>query len=271
MGAAVVAQFRTAWQDEGTSRTRPAKVYGLDQSGSVRFLRVQLADGLPFRFKAGQYARLTLGERLPRPYSIASTPEDDALEFHIRHSPETRGAAEYAMNHLAEGDRIGIDGPYGSAWLRKAHKGPILAIAGGTGLSAAYSIVLTALRRGVAQPILLYAGIRRNNDHYLKDPLNALALVYPNFKIAVSVSDEAPDEAFRAGTVTAVVRTDFTDLRGFHVYAAGPPAMTRSAIETILELGAERESVFTDYEWPLNDRKLRSPMNGPRPVLASGG
>jgi NAD(P)H-flavin reductase len=49
-------------------------------------------------------------------------------------------------------------------------------------------IVLTALRRGVAQPILLYAGIRRNNDHYLKDPLKALALVYPNFKIAVSVA-----------------------------------------------------------------------------------
>src|SRR3546814_20955411 len=83
---------------------------------------------------------------------MANRPGVTALEFHIRF---TSGGA--ASNFVAEGLRIGdpvtVEGPFGDSYLRAEDPGPILAIAGGSGLAPMKSIVELGLAQNLGPPI----------------------------------------------------------------------------------------------------------------------
>ncbi|WP_308737849.1 2Fe-2S iron-sulfur cluster-binding protein [Rhizobium sp. TH2] len=123
-----------------------------------------------FRFSAGQYVRLGLGKRLERDYSIASVPGSRELEFHIRRVEGGRVSSFFHEN-LWVGDKVEVQGPFGNSHLRALHTGPVLAVAGGSGLAPIRSIVQTALASGMRQPIRLYAGARTHRDLYDLDIL----------------------------------------------------------------------------------------------------
>src|SRR5262245_41855617 len=118
-----------------------------------------------FDFRAGQYARLGFANLPMRDYSMANRPDAQLLEFDIRDVGD--GASRYAVRRLALGETVTVAGPFGDAHLRADHAGPIIAIAGGSGLAPVKSIVETALHLGHARAIRLYFGVRSERDLYL--------------------------------------------------------------------------------------------------------
>ena len=151
-------------------------------SGGISLLRLDPGAAGPFRFRAGQYARLSFGELPPRDYSIGSRPDEALLEFHIRDTGDG-GSSSYVAEALREGDPVGLEGPFGQGFLREADPRPILAIAGGAGLAPMKSIVETLLAAGATREILLYFGVRREADVYLDGPLKALARALPGQRL----------------------------------------------------------------------------------------
>jgi len=117
-------------------------------------IRLELDDRPVFRFAAGQYLSLAIPGAPVRSYSMASRPDDELVELHVR---LVRGGRTSSLIHasLKANDRVEIEGPAGSAYLRDAHGGPIVAVAGGSGLALIKSIVETALEAGMSQPIHL--------------------------------------------------------------------------------------------------------------------
>lgn len=222
-------------------------------------LRVTLAieAGGPFGFSAGQYCRVTFDDMPTRDYSMANCPTEDArgeasLEFHIRHVPD--GAVSgYAWGRLSVGDMVAVEGPYGASWLREAHRGPILALAGGSGLAPIKSIVERALARGMDQPIHLYFGVRDERDLYLMDHFQALAARHGNLRFIPVLSEPAGPTDRRTGFLHDAVSADFADFDGCKSYLAGPPPMVEAATKLFTGRGMRQEDIHADAFYTVYD------------------
>ena len=104
-----------------------------DLTHDIHRIQLEIITGGPFAFTAGQYASVTFDGQPARDYSMASLPKDPALEFHIRRVPGG-AVSNFVGDKLQPGDDVRVEGPFGSSWLRDSHRGPILALAGGSGL-----------------------------------------------------------------------------------------------------------------------------------------
>lgn len=214
----------------------------------LRIVRLVPADGRPFDFQAGQYARLRFADMPARDFSIASRPGEPYLEFHIRDAGREAGGgtSHYAVRHLRPGERVALRGPLGAATLQSGHGGPILAIAGGSGLAPVKSIVETALERGHAGPVHLYFGVRRPEDLYLGEHFAALERRHPNLSFVPVLSEPAGTGPWRTGPVGPAAVADFTDLSGFKAYLAGPPAMVEGTVPLLLGKGIAAMDIHAD-------------------------
>jgi len=220
------------------------RVVGIeDATHDVRIVRLET--GGRFGFSAGQYASVTFASLPPRDYSMANCPGETGLEFHIRDMRDD-GASGFVARQLRLGDTVFVEGPFGEAWLRRDHAGPILAIAGGSGLAPIKSIVETALAAGMRQNIGLYFGVRDEADVYLEERFRPLARSHRNLRFVPVLSDPAEPTRRRAGLVGDAVAADFADLAGFKAYLAGPPVMVCSAVEMLLTRGLGREDIHAD-------------------------
>jgi CDP-4-dehydro-6-deoxyglucose reductase/ferredoxin-NAD(P)+ reductase (naphthalene dioxygenase ferredoxin-specific) len=239
------------------SRIMRCRVVNVSQATHdvIRLVLEVLAGG-PFTFSAGQFARLEFGfaRGKERDYSMASTPDEGLLEFHIRVMPEG-GVSRRVAQQLRPGDEVRVSGPLGTAYLRAQHEGPMLAIAGGTGLAPIRSIVASAVAGGFPQPIHVYFGVRSERDVYCEDELAGWQVRHPSLRahIVLSEPDADPRDGLlprRTGLVTDAVATDFADLTGFKVYAAGPPPMVDAAGLLARSRGVAPRDIHADAFYP---------------------
>lgn len=226
--------------------TFQARVISLDDAThDIKRMRIMPESGVPLSFSAGQYAQLSFPGAPTRDYSMANQPGERELEFHIRRIPNG-AASERVATRLAVGDKVTVRGPLGGAFLRHRHTGPILAIAGGSGMAPMKSIVETALNHGFRQPIHLYFGVRQERDLYLVDHFQTLCEHHPNLAFIPVLSQLERSAGYRTGMVTRAIAEDLQDLDGWQAYMAGPPAMTDSATPILLECGLQPEDLHVD-------------------------
>lgn len=220
-------------------------------------LRLEIQGGGPFTFSAGQYAQLEFGVApgAARDYSMASLPSDKGLEFHIRVMPGGSVSQRLAAS-LKAGDTVRVSGPLGTSYLREKHPGPMLCVAGGSGLAPIKSIVESALASGFAQPIHLYFGVRGERDVYFEAELADLQSRHGNFRAHIVLSDPgtalASDTRLprRSGFVTDAVARDLPDLAGFKAYFAGPPPMVDAATGLVRQRGISSRDIHADAFFP---------------------
>jgi ferredoxin-NAD(P)+ reductase (naphthalene dioxygenase ferredoxin-specific) len=240
-----------AWLDPNETVVHPlrrmeCKVVGLDDAThDIKRVRLDIVAGGPFTFSAGQYAAVTFAGQSPRDYSMANRPGEAMLEFHIRRMAGG-GASHYAAEALRLGESVRVDGPYGSSHLREQHTGPILAIAGGSGLAPMKSIVEETLGLGKQQPLALYFGVRDERDLYLEAHFRALERAHPNFRFHPVLSEPASPTARRTGFVHQAVADDHADFDGVKAYLAGPPVMVEAATLLLEARGLRRQDIHAD-------------------------
>ncbi len=223
------------------------RVVGLEQAThDIRRIKLEITSGGPFTFSAGQYATLRFADLPPRDYSMANRPDEAVLEFHIRRMGGGSASA-YVAERLRLGEEVVVEGPYGSSWLREKHGGPIVAVAGGSGLAPIKSIVETALATGMGQPIHLYFGARDERDMYLEDHFRSLAARHGNLRFTPVLSQPSGTTERRLGLVHEAVAADLSELDGAKAYLAGPPPMVEAATTLLVKrLGIRREDVHAD-------------------------
>jgi len=211
----------------------------------IKRVRLEILSGGPFIFSAGQYARVIFQGQPFRDYSMANRPEEQPLEFHIRHVAGGTSSSYVAAN-LKAGEKVRVEGPFGTSYLREGHTGPILAIAGGSGLAPIKSIVETALAHGKTQPIRLYFGVRDERDLYLEEHFRTLEKRHSNFGFTTVLSQPTAATTRRVGFVHEAVARDFTSFDGCKAYLAGPPVMVEAASIMLSARGMRREDIHAD-------------------------
>lgn len=229
------------------SRILRCRVLALeDLTHDIKGLRLAIEAGGPFTFTAGQYASLELAPAIAaRNYSMANRPDAPELEFHVRRVPNGQ-ASGYVFERLRPGDTVRVSGPLGTAYLRDAHRGPILAVAGGSGMAPIKSIVETALAADPERAIHLYFGVRGERDVYLEAHLRELARRHPGFHYEIVLSEPDGATGRRTGMVPDAFAADFDSFEGFKAYLAGPPPMVEAAEARLLERGMATRDIHAD-------------------------
>lgn len=215
-----------------------------DATHDIRIIR--LKPSKPLSFSPGQYATVQFTPDHIRPYSMASVCTDDELEFHVRYVPNGR-VSGYVFNQLKVGDAIRISGPLGTAYLRTRHEGPMLCVAGGTGLAPILSILRSAIAAGMQNPIQLYFGVRSPQDIYGLDQLRALQSAQPKLQLDIVVTTNGGGEtSHRSGLVTDAIAQDIPNLDGWRAYVCGAPPMVEATAALLKQRGIEEQHVYAD-------------------------
>lgn len=211
---------------------------------------LHLQPNRPLRFSAGQFAKLDFGAGLIRPYSMANLENDATLEFHLRRVPGGR-VSGFVAEQVRPGHIVKLIGPLGTSYLRRNHGGPMLCIAGGTGLAPLSSIVRTALNSGGPGPLHIYVGARAEAELYGIQELQALQRQYPaRLRLTVAVDARPRDASIRCGLITEVVAADLASLAQWKVYLAGPPPMVEAGTRLAVQLGARPADIYADAFYP---------------------
>jgi ferredoxin-NADP reductase/ferredoxin len=247
----------------GAEETPPAPIEASGQllaseplTPSIRRLVIALPPGIRFRYRAGMHVELkTPGVAKPRTYSIATAPDDDGLppdrllEFFVtRHD---RGQASGSLHGLEPGAPIDLHGPYGNFRLPRDADGPVLCLAGGSGLSPILSIARRRLATGFVRPLTLVLSVRDRSEVFALDALHALARRHGNFSyvIALTRGTEAP-AGWRLGRIPDWLAEELPDLSTWHVLAAGPPTFVDACVAKAQTLGAAPDRILTDSFTP---------------------
>jgi ferredoxin-NAD(P)+ reductase (naphthalene dioxygenase ferredoxin-specific) len=211
--------------------------------------RLRLRPNKPLSFTPGQYATLQFTPEHIRPYSMAGLCTDEELEFHVRLVPDGRVTTHIA-NELKAGDSVRVSGPLGTAYLRQKHEGPMLCVAGGTGLAPVLSIVRGALVAGMRNPIHVYFGVRSPMDIYGAHWLEQLKKEHSNLHVHIVVTTGNDNPALRSGLVTDAVAHDWSRLEGWRAYLCGAPPMVEAATFLAKQKGVLPEHIHADAFYP---------------------
>ena len=221
------------------------RVLSLDNvTHDIKRVRLEVVPGEPFYFSAGQFASVTFETCAPRDYSMANVPGDPVLEFHVRLGQAATTSA-YVFSKLKVGDPVRVEGPFGASHLREAHRGPIIAVAGGSGMAPMKSIVERALALGMPQHIYFYFGVRAERDLYLHEHFAELAKKYPTLHF-IPVLSEGDGMTRRCGLVHEAVAADWDEFDGCKAYLAGPPVMVEAATKLLEQRDMRRLDIHAD-------------------------
>lgn len=232
--------------DDVRSQIAPRQMTGTvsciqELTHDIRLVRIQLEDNEPLTFFAGQYANITFGQTPVRSYSMANRPGAPELDFYVRRVPRGVTSA-YVHTVLQLGEPVSLRVPLGFSYLRDGYDGPILCIAGSTGLAPIQSIVETALAWGMSQAIHVYFGVREQRDLYAVDEFRALETRYSNLTFTPVLSG-MPVAPYRRGLVTEVVGQDWPDLKGWKVYVAGSQPMVDDVKGRVIKRGVKVQNL----------------------------
>ncbi|NVB42747.1 hypothetical protein G6O69_33305 [Pseudenhygromyxa sp. WMMC2535] len=185
----------------GWSGLRRFRIVGLREEGArARSLYLMPSDGgqLP-RFVAGQHVsvRVPGHEHLAlRQYSLSQSPDQPELRLTVRRETGGSGcpvgAVSGLLHSLRLGDEIDLGAPCGSFTIELADdpSAPLVAIAGGVGITPLAAIIARAAATQPERELVLIHAVRSQADRPLAADLDDLALRHPRLRLEVLCEDE---------------------------------------------------------------------------------
>jgi toluene monooxygenase electron transfer component len=232
------------------ARFRATLAATCDLTHDLREFRFR-AQGAP-GFLPGQYALFTLpGVTGLRTYSMSNV-EDGSGEWHfmVKRMPGGVGTAAL-FDKVPVGSALGLDGPYGLAYLRAASPRDLLCIAGGSGLAPILSVVRGAVRESAldGRQIHVFYGARTARDICGEAELAALPGYGTRIHFQAVVSNPEAGDGWTGptGFVHELVKVRFGErFKEFECYFAGPPAMAQAVQQMFIEARVPYPQVHFD-------------------------
>jgi ferredoxin-NADP reductase len=206
-----------------------------EHGGDVRSFFVRPAR--PFAFTPGQFVSCLLpvgGQRLTRPYSIASHPEaPERLELLLNLVPD--GPGSHHLFALRPGAEITLTGPWGTFVVEQAGSAEMVFIADGTGIAPIRPMLRRALATGRQATTLLHAA-GAPQPHVYADEHAALAAADARLTFAPLASAELLAEVERRYVLA-------DDDRSRHFFVCGVGDVVVRLRQLLRGAGYERRAV----------------------------
>jgi len=210
---------------------------------NVCVLTFAMIEPQELQFKAGQYLFVHASERVLRPFSISSSPDDiKTFEFCIEVIPD--GVASNYLWNLKEHDEVLLKGVFGSFVY---HKDPdieeIFMIATGTGIAPIKSMLLYELNHGEKRPIHLLFGESMAKDFYYLDIFAELIKKYPNLTCDLCASRDQK-EGYINGRVQTALEKYFPIGKKSSFYICGGRQMIMDVSDLIIKNGGDAKHIY---------------------------
>ena len=192
----------------------------------------------PLVYHAGQYVEFLLPDEDPRPFSIANAPNDQLIEFHVRHAPENLFTTKL-IQQIRDTQKLALGNPIGNMRYHPKPSYPLIFLAAGTGLAPCKAMIEEALRNKNHQDIYLYWGVRYQADLYWHEELSRLRDQIKNFHYIPILSSE--------GRVYDAALKDHKNFSDKHIYASGPAEMVFATQKALSTQGLNPTYFYSDW------------------------
>jgi ferredoxin-NADP reductase len=235
---------------------RTAEVADLvDETVSTRTVVMTVADWPGHQ--AGQHldVRLTAedGYQAQRSYSIASPPETERIAITVERIDDGE-VSPFLAGELRVGDKLELRGPIGGYFVWDvALGGPILLIAGGSGVCPLIAMLRHRAARQSAVPARLLYSTRSIDDVIYRAEIDRLASDGSGLDVAYTLTRTQP-----AGWSGYDRRIDSAMLAEFAwqpaerplIFVCGPTPLVESVAESLVQLGHEPARIKTERFGP---------------------
>ncbi len=224
----------------------------------VLLVEAQMVDPPLIAFEAGQFVNVPVDAQQAerRAYSISSMPSRvDGFELLVKLVPDGRGSEFF--RRAGPGDAIPFEGPMGNFTAWPSHPGDVVFAVTGSGLAAALPLATEILARPPAVErgrVFLYWGLRREEDIYWRDRLEALAVRSGRFVWHVCLSRPRPDWNGVHGRINDHVLAAATKLDRPVFYLVGNGDMIRDVRSGLAASGVPRKQVRLEVFYPATER-----------------
>lgn len=222
----------------------PTQIVALDDLGAS-VMRVHLAIPGGFSYRSGQFLTMISPDGVARSYSLASLPDDDVLELHIRKIPGGR-MSTWIFEQAKMGDTVTIAGPAGDCfYTENALEQPMLLAGTGTGLAPLFGIIRDALSRGHRGKIVLFHGAVEPNGLYHRRLLANFAGEFDNFEYHPCVMRNG-DDTVKTGDIDKIILEAYPSLKGWRGFLCGNPDLVKMLKKKFFLNGMAMKDITTD-------------------------
>ena len=230
----------------------------IEETPRVRSIVLDLPDWTGHR--AGQHVdvRLTAedGYQAQRSYSIASAPEDDSLVLTVERLDDGE-VSPYLADELRPGDQLELRGPIGGYFVwEEGSGGPLLLLAGGSGIVPFRSILRHRAAAGSSVPVRLLYSSRALDEVIYREELASLA-AGAEVDVRFTLTREWPEgwTGFRRRIDEELLReVAWSPEERPLVYICGPTAFVETAASGLVGLGHEPSRIKTERFGPTGGR-----------------
>ncbi len=208
--------------------------------------------------QAGQHVdvRLTApdGYQTERSYSIASAPEDsDQVALAVERLDDGE-VSPYLVDELGVGDQLELRGPIGGYFVWSVEVGgPLLLVAGGSGIAPLMAMLRYRAARGSRVPTRLLYSSRSPEDVIYRSELDQLAARADGFEVFHTLTRTQP--ADWSGYSRRIDRDMLREV-GFDpvqrplCMVCGPTSLVEAVANTLVELGNPPDRIKTERVGP---------------------
>ena len=218
----------------------------------VKELSFFLPKKFNFKFLPGSHMDLFDAEKkISRKYSIINSPNEsmnlksNIIKFLVvNHGKD--GFSKTIHNKIKPGDVLFLKGPYSTFDYKIKKNDPVLAIAGGTGVSPILSITKSLLKKNNNLNILLYLSVRNRSEILEMETFLRLKEKYKNFSFKITLSRELglTNTLFLEGKVDTTLQKIFKDLSIHKILIAGSDGFVDTAYNHAIQLNALKKNIF---------------------------
>lgn len=207
--------------------------------------------------RPGQHVdvRLTAedGYQAARSYSIASAPDARRVQITVERLDDGE-VSPYLVDELIPGDQLELRGPIGGYFVWEAHMGgPLLLVAGGSGIVPLMSMLRHRAAAGSAAPTRLLYSSRGPIDVIYRAELDLLAAAGPALEVFHTYTRVQPSgwSGYRRRIDAAMLaEVGWPPEDSPHIYICGPTSLVETAAAGLVEIGHPPESIRTERFGP---------------------
>ncbi|GGO36335.1 ferredoxin reductase [Deinococcus humi] len=211
--------------------------------------------------RPGQHLDLRLtaedGYQAARSYSIASVARGDLITITVERV-ENGEVSPYLVDELQVGDRLDVRGPIGGHFVWTAEQGgPVLLVAGGSGVVPLMSMVRHRFEIGSDIPITLLYSLRAPQDLIYGAELAQRHAAADGLQVLLTYTREVP--AQWRGYRRRIDRAMLAEAMGpagpeGHAFVCGSAPFVEAVAEPLIQLGYPVERVKTERFGPSGER-----------------
>jgi len=190
-------------------------------------------------FQAGQFVTVKVmidGSFRERCYSLVSEPTDGVIEIGVKRQPHGK-VSNWLHDNLSVGDVIELGDVGGDFVLPTQLPSKLLLIAGGSGVTPIYSVLVEALKRQANLDVVVMYYVNTDKDLAFGNEMSALAVKHPSLKLHYAFASAGDVGRFSTQQLSALC-ADFTERT---TYICGPQGLMGAVSKVWAEKGISQQ------------------------------